>query len=93
VRDQGSHPLRSDSGRSSNHNRHLSPSVNTSRLPGNDLQNDGFGQLRSWHIGASAFDNASLISFQTYPLGARSTAVSVQVERHHEYNCLSVRNA
>jgi hypothetical protein len=32
VRDQVSHPLRRDSGRSSNRNRHLSPSVNTSRL-------------------------------------------------------------
>src|SRR5260370_37236428 len=30
---QVSHPLRRDSGRSSNRNRHLSPSVNTSRLP------------------------------------------------------------
>jgi len=32
VRDQVSHPLRRDSGRSSNRNRHLSPSVNTGRL-------------------------------------------------------------
>jgi len=35
VRDQASHPLRRDSGRRSN--RHLSPSVNTSRLPGTNL--------------------------------------------------------
>jgi hypothetical protein len=33
VRDQVSHPLRRDSGRSSNRNRHLSPWVNTIRLP------------------------------------------------------------
>ena len=33
VRDQVSPPLRRDSGRSSNRNRHLSSSVNTSRLP------------------------------------------------------------
>jgi hypothetical protein len=32
VRDQVSHPLRRDSGRSSNRNLHFSPSVNTSRL-------------------------------------------------------------
>ena len=37
VRDQVSHPLRRDSGRSSNRNRHLSRSVNTSRLPGPNL--------------------------------------------------------
>jgi len=66
--DQVSHPLRRDSGRSRNRNRHPSPSVNASRLPGNDLRNDGIGQLRSWHISASVFNNASLISFQTYPL-------------------------
>src|SRR3984893_19387739 len=34
VRDQVSHPLPRDSRRSSNRNRHLSPSVNTSRLVG-----------------------------------------------------------
>jgi hypothetical protein len=32
-----SHPLRRNSGRSSNRKRHLSPSVNTSRLVGTDL--------------------------------------------------------
>jgi hypothetical protein len=37
VRDQVSHPLRRDSGRSSNRNRHLSPSVNTSRHFGSNL--------------------------------------------------------
>jgi hypothetical protein len=42
--------------------------LTTGRLPGNDLQNDGFGQLRPWHISASVFNNASLISFQTYSL-------------------------
>src|SRR5216683_4769757 len=37
VRNQVSHPLRLDSGRSSNRNRHLSPSVNTSRHSGTNL--------------------------------------------------------
>jgi hypothetical protein len=37
VRDQVSHPLRRDSGRSINRNCHLSPSVNTSRLPITEL--------------------------------------------------------
>ena len=44
VRDQVSHPLRRDSGRSSNRNRHLSPSVNTSRLQiAKTKQRDGSG--------------------------------------------------
>jgi len=44
VRNQVSHPLRLDSGRSSN--RHLSPSVNTSRLVGTDLAR--FPEARFW---------------------------------------------
>jgi hypothetical protein len=39
VRDQVSHPPRRDSGRSSNRNRHVSRSVNTSRLPVTNLAN------------------------------------------------------
>jgi hypothetical protein len=37
VRNQVSHPLRLDSGRNSNRNRHLSPSVNASRLQGTNV--------------------------------------------------------
>jgi hypothetical protein len=45
MRDQVSHPVRRDSGRSSNRNRHLSPSVNTSRRIGTyrGSRDDSFG--------------------------------------------------
>jgi hypothetical protein len=66
VRDQVSHPLRRDSGRSSNLNRHLSPSVKTSRLSGltSDRQASSFhfavinsrtrvsATTRSWNFGS-----------------------------------------
>ena len=45
VRDQVSHPLRRDSGRGSNRNRHLSPSLNISRRIGTyrGSRDDSFG--------------------------------------------------
>src|ERR1700691_2130107 len=55
VRDQVSHPLRRDSGRSSNRNRHPSPSVNTSRHIGTNPVS--VSDLAIWHEPRQKFDS------------------------------------